>query len=267
VRRAQARAVRLAALALALCGAIPAVAAFDEGAAVRASQQAIGREVREVELLTDRRGRLRLSDLRGRPVVISMIYTSCAGICPATTRQLAAALRVARATLGADAFTVLSVGFDTARDTPEALRSFAAAQRAGDPGWLFASGSAADIARLASDTGFWFAPGGAMFEHLIQTTIIDGRGRVVRQLYGNEFSAAELTEPLRKAVLGAPLSPQSLSLIDRIRLLCTVYDARLGRYRADYSLALSLLVALTTLVVVLWIVARAWRSGPRRGAA
>ena len=253
--------------ALALLSAHPSAAAFDEGAALRVSQQAIGRELRDVELLTDRGARLRLAALRGKPVVISMIYTSCASICPATTRQLAAAVQVARQAVGAGGFVVLSVGFDTVHDTPPALRAFAATQRITDPDWIFATASAEDIGRLAADIGFWFAPGAGIFDHLVQTTIIDGRGRVVRQLYGNEFTVAELAEPLRKAALGAPLTARSATLFDRVRLLCTVYDVRLGRYRVDYSLALSLLVALTALAAVLLAVIRAWRNGRPRGAA
>jgi protein SCO1/2 len=268
MRRALLLATGPAVLALALGFAAPAYPAFDEAAALRASQQALGREVRDVTFLTATGGRLPLDELRGKPIVISMIYTSCAGICPATTRQLAAAVRVARGALGPSGFTVLSVGFDTARDTPEALQAFATAQRVADPRWWFVTASPEDIARLAADTGFWFAPGAGMFDHLIQITILDGRGRVVRQLYGNEFNALEFTDPLRKAALGAPLTGSSVqTLFNRVRLLCTVYDVRLGRYRVDYSLALSILIALTTLVAVVVVVARAWRGGRPRGAA
>lgn len=259
---------RIASAVIALAVAAPAYCAFDEAAALRASQQALGREVRDVRFLGAGGEPVRLAELRGKPVVISMIYTSCAGICPATTRRLAAAVRVARGALGPAGFTVLSVGFDTARDTPQALQAFAAAQAVSDSRWWFVTANPQDIARLASDTGFWFAPGAGMFEHLIQITLLDGRGRVVRQLYGNQFNALEFTDPLRKAALGAPISAAPFrSLFDRVRLLCTVYDVRLGRYRVDYSLALSILIALTTLVALLIFVTRAWRGGPPRGAA
>ena len=223
--------------------------------------------MRDVGFLTDTGEQVRLSDLRGKPVVISMIYTSCSSICPLTTRQLAAAVRVARGALGPSGFTVLSIGFDTARDTPQALHVFAAEQGVSDPRWWFVSASPEDIARLSADIGFWFAPGsGGMFDHLIQTTLLDGRGRVVRQLYGNEVSGLQLADPLRRAALGAPLGGKPVrSLFDRVRLLCTVYDVRLGRYRVDYSLALSILIALSTLIALLIVVARAWRHGLTRG--
>jgi len=268
MRAALRRALRCGALALVLLAAVPARAAFDEAAALRASEQAVGREVRDLAFVTADGRRLRLAELRGKPVVISMIYTSCASICPATTRQLAPAVRLAREALGPEGFTVLSVGFDVAHDTPAALREFAAAQHVSDARWWFVSASEADIAQLAADTGFWFAPGAGLYDHLIQTTLLDGRGRVVRQIYGNEFRGVELADPLRKAALGAPLAAAPVrSLLARVRLLCTVYDARLGRYRADYTLALSILIALTTLLAMLIWLLRSWRSGRPRGAA
>jgi len=240
------------------------VRAFDESRAMRESQAAIGRTVRDVEFVTSAGQPVRLDAFRGRPVVISMIYTSCAGVCPATTRQLALAVRVARGALGNDGFTVISVGFDTVHDTAQALRDFAGTQHVGDAHWLFVSAAPEQIAQLSADTGFWFAPGSGIFDHLVQTTLLDASGRVVLQLYGNEFRPLDLAEPLRKAVVGAPIATSSgPSVLARVRLLCTVFDPRLGRYRTDYSLALSLAIAITTLAGLLVSMSRAWRSAGR----
>jgi protein SCO1/2 len=255
-------------LTLLLCGAVSSPAhgaGFDEAAALRESQAALGREVRDIAFDGHRGEHGQLAQFRGRPVVISMIFTSCASICPATTQHLAAAVRVARGVLGPEGFTVLSVGFDTVHDTPQALRDFAEAQHVDDPQWHFVTATPAAIRQLSSDIGFWFTPSGGEFEHLVQTTILDARGRVVRQLYGDEFPATQLADPLKRAALGAPLVDAPVtSLFERVRLLCTVYDVRLGRYRFDYSMALSILIAVSTLLVMLVFVARAWRSGAGR---
>jgi protein SCO1 len=250
-----------------LTGATPASAA-EAPDPLRLGQDALGRELRDVAFVTQRGAPLRLADLRGRPVVISMIYTSCRSVCPATTRHLTAAVRVAREVLGQRSFAVVSVGFDTPRDTPAALKLFAEEQRIADPDWYFVATTPDGIRQLAADVGFWFAPSGGGFDHVAQTTVLDARARVIRQLYGDDFPVPQLVDPLRRAALGAPLVDAPVrSLFDRIRLLCTVYDPRLGRYRVDYSLALSVLIALTTTLVVLVAVVRAWRGGraPRAG--
>ena len=223
------RLIGQAGLALAALAGPALSAAFDTAAALRASQGALGTEVRDVGFVDQHGERLRLTALRGHPVVISMIYTSCASICPTTTRQLAAAVQIARGALGTDGFSVLSVGFDTAHDTPKALQAFASERHIQDPRWYFVTATPEAIRQLATDTGFWYRPSGGMFEHLIQTTLLDARGRVVRQVYGNEFSPLTLMDPLKRLALGAPLGDAPLlSLIERIRLLCTVYDVRLG---------------------------------------
>jgi protein SCO1 len=196
-----------------------------------------------------------------------MIYTSCRSVCPTTTRHLGSVVRLAREVLGQQSFVVLSVGFDTPRDTPAALKLFAQEQRIDDPNWHFVATTPDGIRQLAADVGFWLAPSGGGFDHVAQTTVLDARGRVVRQLYGDNFPAPQLVDPLRRAALGAPLVDAPVrSLIDRLRLLCTVYDPRLGRYRADYSLALSVVIALTTTLAVLVVVVRTWRAGRSRRA-
>jgi len=58
---------------------------FDEKAALATSQAAIGRMLEDVTL-RDRSGKtVQLANYRGKPLVISVIYTSCYHICPTTT--------------------------------------------------------------------------------------------------------------------------------------------------------------------------------------
>jgi protein SCO1/2 len=122
-----------------LGAATAAAAAFDPDEATRTSQAAIGRAVADQELLTDRGERLQLSTLRGRPVVVSMIYTSCLHVCAPTTLALKRAVGEARKALGESSFAVLSIGFDTRNDSPQRLAEFARSMRIEDPNWYFAT--------------------------------------------------------------------------------------------------------------------------------
>ena len=91
--------------------------AFDEAQALKISQAALGRALSNHQL-RDRYGRmLTLHQLRSRPLVISMIYTSCYHTCPMLTRHLAAVVDTARAALG-NSFAVATIGFDSTQDTP-----------------------------------------------------------------------------------------------------------------------------------------------------
>ena len=249
------------AASLALVAATALGADFNADEAMRNSQAAIGRAVADHELLTHRGGRLQLSALRGRPIVVSMIYTSCVHICRPTTLELRRAVREARAALGESSFTVLSVGFDTRNDTPERLASFARSLRIDDPQWYFATAGEATIAALSRDLGFMYVPAVGGFEHLVQTTILDDQGRVFRQLYGQSFTGPVLIDPLRRVRIGAsPLAAGAPSVLERVRLLCTVYDPKSGRYRFDYSLILAAVVGIGCFTLIAVFIARNWRA-------
>jgi protein SCO1 len=73
--------------------------------------------------LTDHAGRsLALDDLRGRPVALTFLYTSCPDLCPLTAQRLGQSL----AKLGPDGerVAVVVISVDPANDTPEAARAF-----------------------------------------------------------------------------------------------------------------------------------------------
>lgn len=241
-----------------------AAVAFDPDQALLLSQAAIGHAVADYEFVTARGTPLRMSELRGRPVVVSMIYTSCIHICAPTTAELRGAIREARKTLGDKSFSVLSVGFDTLHDTPGQLTAFARSLRIDDPDWYFATADAATIGALSRDLGFAYAPAAGGFDHLVQTTILDDSGRVYRQIYGQSFAGPVLIDPLKRVRIGAsPALAAAPSIFERVRLLCTVYDPKSGRYRFDYSLILSAVLGAMCFAGIALFIGRNWRGAVR----
>jgi cytochrome oxidase Cu insertion factor (SCO1/SenC/PrrC family) len=111
--------------------------AFDAEAAIEYSQSAIGRTVGDYEFLGRDAGPVRLSDQRGKPVVVNLIYTACVHTCPIIVQTLARAVEVAQDALGADSFSVLTIGFDTDADTPARMRAYALSQGVDLPNWRF----------------------------------------------------------------------------------------------------------------------------------
>ena len=253
-------------LALALAGTAAPAAAFDVQRALSVSQAAIGRTVGDHVLVRSDGTRLRLSELAGRPLLVSLVYTGCYQVCPTTTRQLLRVTRIARATLGAGRFRVLVVGFDTAQDTPDAMRVYARRQgAAGEPDWIFASADEATVRALARELGFVYERAPQGFDHLLQVSLLDGRLRVRRQLYGDALTAPQLVEPLKEIIYGEPAGRGLVAEIaDRVRLFCTTYDPATGAYRFDYSLFIGLAIATLILLSTLAFLVRELR---RRGAS
>jgi protein SCO1/2 len=239
-------------------------AEFERSAALEISQAAIGVKVGDYRFYNTQ-GQVRsVSDYAGKPLVVSLIYTSCYHICPTTTQHLATVVSKAQDALGDDSFSVVSVGFDTANDTADAMRVFARQQNVDIDGWEFLSTDAETIDALAADLGFQFFSTGSGFDHLIQSSVMDADGVVVRQVYGIRFDTPHLIEPLKALVFGEDASASLFDqLTARVKLFCTVYDPTSDRYRFDYSIFVGLVMGLVLGGGCIYLFVREWRHSRR----
>jgi protein SCO1/2 len=194
---------------------------------------------------------------------VSFVYTNCVAACSGLTLHLREAVRVAREALGERGFSVLTVGFDPAHDTPERMLAYGRDRGVVDAGWRFASADAATVRRFTDETGFSWSPSTTRgFDHVAQVTVLDARGTVVHQVYGEAFEPPALVEPLKQVLLQGSVERVSVTgLIDRIRLYCSVYDPASGRYRFDFSMLAMGLPALFVLGMVAWGVLALGRRG------
>lgn len=249
----------LAAIILQAAPVAAKVVPFDAKSALAQSQSALGKKLSELIFTDTRKQSVNLADLMDKPLVISLIYTGCADICPTVTENLANAVDVARDALGKDAFRVITVGFDARNDSPNRMSMYAAIRGIRVDGWHFLSADAATIDQLSRDLGFVFNPSPQGFDHMSQTSVIDVGGRVYRHIYGPDFDAPLLVEPLKQIIFGKRTEMTSLEgLINRVRLYCTLYDPASGKYRFDYSLFISIILGGLSLALVGLVLVRAW---------
>nr|WP_229259013.1 SCO family protein [Duganella flavida] len=91
---------------------------------------------------------LKLSQYRGKLVLLEFGYTSCADVCPVSLAKLAQA----RQQLGAQAaeLQVIYVTVDPERDTEERMRTYL---RAFDPSFIGATGTPEQMAKVRQDYG------------------------------------------------------------------------------------------------------------------
>lgn len=247
-------------LGLVVAGSGGHAAEYSRDDALAISQGAIGHAVGD-QMLRDVEGRsFGLAELRGKPLVVSMIYTSCHHVCPTITKNLGIAVEIASEALGEDAFAVITVGFDWAVDTPDRMRLYAAERRIDVPNWHFLAGDPHSIEALSEDLGFLFYPSVKGFDHLTQTTVLDADGVVYRQIYGVDIEPPSLVEPLKELVFD---TPRQAGLIEHwmatFRLFCTVYDPNSGRYKFDYSIAMTIFVGILCLGAIGTFIVREWR--------
>ena len=236
-------------------------AEYDRSTALDISQGAIGRQLEDY-ILRDTQGQpFSIAKLRGKPLVISMIYTSCHHVCPTITRNLRDKIEVAHDALGEDTFNIVTVGFDWRVDTPDRMREFES--RLGIDGvanWHFLATEAGVVDDFSNNLGFLFYPSAKGFDHLAQATVVDAEGRIYRQVYGVDVETTAIVEPLKELVFNTPRSAGFLEhWVSTFKLFCTVYDPNSDRYRFDYSIITAIVVGVLSLGLVAVFIIREWQ--------
>ena len=154
--------------------------------------------------LTDSAGRTAdWQQLRGKPRLVSMFYTSCQYICPlivqsgkAVERQLTPAQR---AKLG-----VALISMDPARDTPEALKKVVSDRKIDAGRWLLASPRSNDVRQVAAVLGIRYRQlADGEFNHTSALVLVDAQGRILArtETLGSKPDPA-FVATVRKAVGG-----------------------------------------------------------------
>lgn len=124
-----------------------------------------------------------LGQLRGRPVVLNMFFTSCGYACPLQVTDMQALRAKLPAAIRERAVFVL-VSFDIARDTPAALAAYRA-QRALDGSWVLLHGGDDDVRELAALLGVKYKQeADGAFSHSNILTILNPAGEIVHQRNG-----------------------------------------------------------------------------------
>jgi protein SCO1 len=241
---------------------------LDQQAAFNASQAAVGRAIGDHRLQAAGGRTVHLRDYRGKPLLVSFIYTGCFQTCPTDTLKIAGAVSAVQDLLGHDVVRVASIGFNVPFDSPEAMAAFARQQGISMRGWDFLSPSVSTVATLTNDFGFRYVASPKGFDHVTQLTVVDRNGRIYRQLYGDGLNPQAIVAALRDMDNGTvPVAQGWSGVAARFRLLCSVYDSDSASYRSDYSLIVGILAGISILGSVAWMLGSEWRKQRRTARA
>jgi protein SCO1/2 len=119
--------------------------------------------------LRDQDGKtVRLSDYRGRPVILTFMYSTCRDTCPLTAQQIRLALDDVKTDV-----PTLAVSVDPANDTPLNAKRFLAKQSLSGR-MRFLLGDRAQLAPIWKS--YFIQPQGKAFDHSAYVLLIDRRG-------------------------------------------------------------------------------------------
>jgi len=148
--------------------------------------------------LVDQSGAAVTSDsFRGRPLVVSFVFTTCREACPLITAQLARVQARARAERLDARVRFVSITLDPATDTPEALRRYAAAYGIDLASWQFLTGAPDDVARVIRAFGLATVASDRI-AHRSLVVLVDREGRIAEKRTDLELDADRLLASLRK---------------------------------------------------------------------
>ncbi len=125
-----------------------------------------------------------LSDLRGKPAIVVMLYTSCTTACPLLINDARRLEQALPEDLRGDMQIVLA-SIDPQVDTPERLAEFAGKMRLDTDRWTLLHGQSGDVRELAAVLGVQYrrnADGSYTHSNLI--TVLDAEGRIVHRVEG-----------------------------------------------------------------------------------
>jgi protein SCO1/2 len=136
------------------------------------------------------------SDLLGRTVFVNFTYTGCGEACAAQREALVALREALRADgrLGSEVI-FLTVSFDPARDSREALQVYAAQLGAERGSWRFVTGEPAELkALIGGELGFYYGKPDAAgaIEHDQRVLLVDRNGLMRAKYKAESLSVATL---------------------------------------------------------------------------
>jgi protein SCO1/2 len=133
--------------------------------------------------------KVRLKDFKGKVLLVSFIFTTCNGSCPATTHRMEkvqSALK-AKGLLKKGRAQFVSITLDPARDTPAVLKRYMQLYDADAATWTFLTGPKKKVARTIKAWGMWVRPAAnGQLDHPSRIFLVDPRGRI-REIYNLAF--------------------------------------------------------------------------------
>ncbi len=157
--------------------------------AMPASRLAVIKKASDFALMSQDGRELRLADLRGKVVLVSFIFTTCNGTCPATTHRMWQVQQElhTRGLVKGDRVRFLSITLDPARDTPEVLRSYMRLYDLDSSHWSFLTGAPDQVAKTIAAWGMWARPAAnGQLDHPSRIFLLDRQGQI-REIYNLGF--------------------------------------------------------------------------------
>ena len=173
---------------------------------------------------------------QGKPIVLTLNYSDCPGLCIAQLDNLTATLRELNSDGLGDEYEMVTVSIDPRESHTKAARTKAKYTgllrgSKAEESWHFLTGKNSEIKKLADAVGFRYTYDrqNQRYNHPAATYFISPDGRICRYL----LSLGVEPSQFKLAVAEANEGKLTLSLADAVIQFCYLYDPEANRYSAD----------------------------------
>ncbi len=143
---------------------------------------------------------LKLKDLKGKTLVVVMIYTTCKSACPI----LVADMKMIKSKINPDnldAVSLVLVSIDPETDTPERLAEFAKKSNMTDPCWVFLRGNTESTQEFANVLSMKYKKISPVdFSHSNIISIFSPDGKLVIQEEGTSINTQKVADKVNEVI-------------------------------------------------------------------
>lgn len=222
----------------------------------------LGKKIPDIQVTTPKGERKSIYEfLTGKnPVLLSPVYTKCAGACSIITGGLEGSINEL-GTLGKD-FSIITFSFDS-KDTPADLESFRKRWKLDGRYWNVVSSDEAGIRELLTSIDFQVDYDSIMgqYAHPNMVIVLTPTGKISRYVYG----ISPKPNDLRLSLLEAKKENTSLGLFEGIFLRCFRFDPGLKTYHADLGFIFQLVAGSISLSIMAVYVLFLFRKRKKNG--
>jgi protein SCO1 len=170
--------------------------------AVNHSMPEIGSVVPDFRLLNQDGKPIHLAQYRGRPLLLAFIYTRCPlpDYCPRTSKNFSEVYQALQSMPQSNRkLHLLTISFDTDRDTPAVLREYAGRymRPAVFDRWEFATGSPEEIKKITGYFGLSYWQESGQIVHTMIAALIGPDGKIKRLFPGNAWTSRQILAELQ----------------------------------------------------------------------
>lgn len=196
----------------------------------------LNQKIADVKVMTVDGQWTTLSSLfKGKPILISPIYTRCPKACSVITAGLESSI----AELGkpGEDFTVVTFSFDPA-DQAEDLQTFANRWEMDNNNWRIVGSDSVGIQTLLSSLDFHydFDSVSGQYDHPNIVIMLSTSGRIMQYIYGMSPKPRDL----KLAALNAKREQTTLGVVEGLYLKCFQYNPATKTYMVDWSFLIQL---------------------------